>query len=154
MRPAETLTTPPTTRFEALHALYDNKQQWVRHYETLLAQLTPLSTTASLAICAYLLENADRLEYAPWFAALPAVITLFALWFNGWCDAEIKRQFDQIVLAEVGMCFYDIVVDGKPVLPEEYRLSPVRTRPIIWAGYVSQAISAVATVVTLIVILK
>lgn len=144
----------PTIKFEALHALYDNKQQWVRHYETLLAQLTPLSSTGALAICAYLLENFERLDHAAWFVAIPAGMTLFSLWFTWWCDSEIKRQFDQIVTAESGMGFYEIVVEGKPVLPAEYKASPARTRPIVWAGYAAQAVGAAAALVTLLVVLN
>lgn len=139
-------------RFEALHALYDNKQQWVRHYETLLAQLTPLSTTASLAISAYIADNAAGLTYAKWTLAIPLLLSLFALWFTWWCDAEIKRQFSQIVSAEIGMCFYEIEVEGNPVLPPEYKHSPIKTRPIVIAGYLSQAVSlaAIAAVVAVV----
>jgi hypothetical protein len=139
-------------RFEALQALYDNKQQWVRHYETLLAQLTPISTTASLAISAYIAENSDNIVYAKWTLTIPLVISLFALWFNWWCDAEIKRQFDQIVSAEIGMGFYEILVEDKHVLPPEYKDSPIRTRPIVWAGYVSQSISLIAITIVALVI--
>ncbi len=139
-------------RFEALHALYDNKQQWVRHYETLLAQLTPLSTTASLAISAYIADNATVLTYAKWTLAIPLLLSLFALWFTWWCDAEIKRQFSQIVSAEIGMCFYEIEVEGNPVLPAEYKHSPIKTRPIVIAGYLSQAdsLAAIAAVVAVV----
>lgn len=138
--------------FEALHALYDNKQQWVRHYETLLAQLTPLSTTASLAFSAYVAGNHDKLVYAKWVLMVPLVLTVFALWFTWWCDAEIKRQFSQIISAEIGMGFYEIAVDGKQVLPQMYKSSSVTTRPIVIAGYLSQAVSlvAIAAVTTLV----
>lgn len=139
-------------RFEALHALYDNKQQWVRHYETLLAQLTPLSATASLAISAYIADNVADLTYAKWSLVVPLVLTLFALWFSWWCDQEIKRQFSQIVAAEIGMCFYEIEVEGQPVLPQMYKNSPIKTRPIVIASYLAQAISlaAIAAVILFI----
>lgn len=139
-------------RFEALHALYDNKQQWVRHYETLLAQLTPLSTTASLVFSAYIADNATQLTYAKWTLIVPLVLSLFALWFTWWCDAEIKRQFSQIVTAEIGMGFYEIEVEGKSVLPAMYKDSPVTTRPIVIAGYLSQAVSlgAIAAVIAIV----
>lgn len=139
-------------RFEALHALYENKQQWVRHYETLLAQLTPLSATTSLAFSAYIADKSGQLTYAKWTLIIPLALSLFALWFTWWCDSEIKRQFRQIVSAETGMGFYQIIVDDKPVLPIEYKDSPVKTRPIIFASYFSQAISltAVAAVVKII----
>ncbi|GEM_PF-2373285 len=139
-------------RFEALHALYDNKQQWVRHYETLLAQLTPLSTTASLALCAYLAENRSQIDMARLYLLLPLALTGFALWFTWWCDAEVKRQFRQIVTAETGMGFYDIEVEGEPVLPAMYKDSPVTTRPIVWAGYASQAISLLVIVIVAVLL--
>ena len=139
-------------RFEALHALYDNKQQWVRHYETLLAQLTPLSTTASLAISAYIADKADTLAYAKWTLLVPLVLSLFALWFTWWCSAEIKRQFKQIITAEIGMGFYDIEVDGEPVLPAIYKNSSISTRPIVIAGYMSQAVSLIAIVAVLLLV--
>ena len=141
-------------RFQALHALYDNKQQWVRHYETLLAHLTPLSTTASLVISAYIADNADTLAYAKWSLLVPLVLSLFALWFTWWCSAEIKRQFKQIVTAEIGMCFYDIEVDGEPVLPSVYKESPIKTRPIVVAGYLSQAVSLTAVLAVMLLVGK
>jgi len=142
-----------TSRFEALRALYDNKQQWVRHYEALLAQIIPLSTTASLSICAYLIQNPHSVRYPLGLIALPVTLTVFAAWFIWWCDAEIKRQFDQIVIAEIGMCFYEIRVEGREVLPSFYRNSPNKMRPMVIAGYVAQATSVVGILVSSIVLL-
>lgn len=139
-------------KFEALQTLYNNKQHWVRHYETLLVHLTPLSTTASLVVSAYIAENSGDIAYAKWTLAIPLVLSLFALWFNWWCDAEIKRQFDQIVSAEVGMGFYEVLVEGKHVLPRKYKDSPAVTRPIVWAGYISQTVSLLAIAVVAVVI--
>ncbi len=139
-----------TAGFEALHALYSNKQQWVRHYETLLSQLIPISTAASLGILAYIAENRLEIELAKAFMLVPVLIISFTVWFTGWCDTEIKRQFDQIVSAEVGMGFYKITVNRGSVhhvLPKEYMDSPVTTRPIVKAGYVSQIVSFIALLI-------
>ncbi|MEM8935759.1 MAG: hypothetical protein AAGC77_05070 [Pseudomonadota bacterium] len=127
--------------FEALHALYDNKQQWVRHYETLLAQVTPISTTASLALAAFVAENNVSSNSAYVILSVPFVLICFTIWFNKWCDEEIRRQFQQIVAAEKGMGFYEFVIDGQELLPQRYLNSPVRTRPIIYAGYALQAVA-------------
>ena len=93
-------------------------------------------------------DGSSTLLYAPEDALslwstyrLPLGLTVFALWFTWWCDAEVKRQFGQIVTAEIGMGFYDIDVEGEPVLPAMYKNSPVVTRPIVWAGYVAQTVS-------------
>ena len=128
-------------RFQSLHALYENKQQWVRHYETMLGQINPISTTLSLGIAAFLAENHIGNNIENIFLLVPAVLILFTTWFNWWCDKEIRRQFDQIVIAEKGMGFYNYQVEGKAVLPKEYENSPHKTRPIILAGYVLQLIS-------------
>lgn len=127
--------------FEALHALYDNKQQWVRHYESLLAQITPISTTASLGLAAYVSENAISSNSTFVILTVPFVLICFTIWFNKWCDDEIRRQFKQIVAAEKGMGFYDFVVDGQEVLPLRYLDSPIRTRPIVYAGYALQLVA-------------
>ena len=124
--------------FEALHALYDNKQQWVRHYETMLCQVTPISTTATLGIAAYMAQIGASGSISLVLLAVPLVLIGFTLWFNRWCDLEIRRQFNQIVLAEKGMGFYNYRIDGEDVLPARYLKSPVRTRPIIYAGYIMQ----------------
>ena len=97
--------------------------------------------TETAAICAYLAENRATIDHAQFYLALPLGLTVFALWFTWWCDAEVKRQFGQIVTAEIGMGFYDIDVEGEPVLPAMYKNSPVVTRPIVWAGYVAQTVS-------------
>ena len=137
-------------RFEALHALYENKQQWVRHYETMLGQINPISTTISLGMAAFLVENnmSNRFELA--FIIIPLVLICFTIWFNWWCDKEIRRQFDQIVIAEKGMGFYDYKVDGKAVLPKSYENSPQKTRPIILSGYVLQAVSLLALIAAIV----
>jgi hypothetical protein len=132
---------PAHDRFEALHALYDNKQQWVRHYEILLAQLIPIGTTASIVFSAYLAEKYKDITLAKQLLLIPAAIILFTSWFLAWCDAEIKAQFEQIVSAEIGMGFYDIVVRDREVLPDDYQNSPRRMRPIIIAGWASQIVS-------------
>ena len=139
----------PDHRFEALHALYENKQQWVRHYETMLGQINPISTTLSLGIAAFLAENAVDTKFDYAFLIVPAVLIIFTLWFNWWCDQEIRRQFDQIVIAESGMGFYEFRVDGAAVLPSEYKNSPKKTRPIILSGYVLQAVSTIALLAAL-----
>lgn len=127
--------------FNALQALYNNKQQWVRHYESLLAQITPLSTTVSLGIIAYVARSGSISASAKLALIIPGTLILFTLWFNWWCDQEIKRQFAQIVLAEKGLGFYNRWVDGERVLPKFYEDSPIKTRPIIFAGYVLQLVS-------------
>ena len=66
------------------------------------------------------------------------------------CDKEIRRQFDQIVIAEKGMGFYDYKVDGKAVLPKSYENSPQKTRPIILSGYVLQAVSLLALIAAIV----
>lgn len=138
------METTDSLKMEALHALYDNKQQWVRHYETMLGQINPISTTISLGIIAFFAENPfnSNFEYA--FLCVPFILILFTVWFNWWCDREIRRQFDQIVIAEIGMGFYDYCVEDKPVLPNDYKESPHKTRPIILSGYVLQFVSALA----------
>ena len=131
----------PDKAFKALHALYDNKQQWVRHYERLLAQVTPLSTTASLGIAAFVAENNVSSTSSYVILAVPFVLICFTLWFNKWCDDEIRRQFQQIVAAEKGMGFYEFVIDGQSLLPKRYLDSPAKTRPIIYAGYILQMVA-------------
>lgn len=145
-------TESAAMRFEALHALYQNKQDWIRHYETLLAQLTPLSATTSLAFSAYIADKSSQLLYAKWTLIIPLVISMFSLWFTWWCDSEIRRQFRQIVTSEIGMGFYDIKVENEYVLPGEYKESPVTTRPIVVAGYLAQLISLIAFIAVLSVI--
>ena len=142
----ETANTAPATteipqrEFEALHALYHNKQEWVRHYETMLSQVTPISTTATLGIAAYMAEAGTHGPISLVLLAVPLLLIGFTLWFNRWCDREIRRQFDQIVLAEKGMGFYNYKVEGNDVLPQRYLKSPVKTRPIIYAGYIMQLV--------------
>jgi hypothetical protein len=132
---------PDRERFEALQALYVNKQQWMRHYEALVAQITPVSTTASIGICAYLADSQASIRFPHLTLLIPAVIVGFSLWFTWWSDSEIRRGFSQIVSVEIGMGFYDIEVEGEFVLPDRYRTASRRMRPIIAAGYVAQAVS-------------
>ncbi len=131
----------PDKGFAALHALYQNKQQWIRHYETLLAQITPISTTASIGIAAFISEADLSDNGAKILLMVPLMLVGFTIWFNAWCDGEIRRQFEQVVAAEKGMGFYDFIVDGQPVLPKRYFKSAVRTRPIILAGYALQVVA-------------
>lgn len=126
---------------ENLKLLYDNKQQWVRHYETLLAQITPLSTTFGLALVAYIAEGKASGSLGRILMLVPLVISIFNVWFNWWCDSEIKRQFHQIIIAERGMGFYEITVDGEKVLPDIYKNSSATTRPIVIAGFCLQAVT-------------
>ncbi|MEM7728364.1 MAG: hypothetical protein AAF311_03730, partial [Pseudomonadota bacterium] len=144
--------SPPDKRFEALHALYDNKQQWVRHYETLLGHINPVSTTVSIAIAAYIAENFESRILSYFGLAIPSILIAFTLWFNWWCDREIRRQFEQIVFAEIGMGFFDIQVNGSPVLPSSYRNSPNTTRPIIKAGYALQIAAVMIVLATFAIV--
>lgn len=131
----------PEHEFQALLGLYNNKQQWVRHYETLLTQITPLSTTASLGIAAYVAQVNVQNHYALIGLIVPLTLIAFTIWYTRWCDMEIRRQFDQIISAEKGMGFYEYWVDGKQVLPNPYQESADRPRPIVYAGYILQIVS-------------
>ena len=106
-------------------------------------QITPLSTTASIAIAAFGSEKTsgpdtltDLSELL--FVAGPILIIAFNTWFLLWCHREISEQFRQIVLAETGMGFYSYKVGGRAVLPERYRESPVRMRPTVRVGLMLQ----------------
>lgn len=128
---------------DALRVLYDNKQQWVRHYETSLARIPPLSTTGALSIAAYVLNSDPGTGLGASILSIAVIMTAFTLWFVWWCDQEIARQFDQIVSAETGMNFFDYWIDGNPVLPGIYEESGVRKRPIVVAGYALQVLSLI-----------
>jgi len=128
-------------KFHAYQLLYDNKQQWIRHYETLLAQITPLSTTGALGIIAYVADkDMDRL-----FLAAPAMIIGFNIWFICWCNRELRSSFMQLVQTEEVLGLYKLNESGKkPVLPEAYQKSGETIRPIIWAGFTLQFVSSIA----------
>ena len=128
-------------RYEALYALYLNKQQWMRHYEALVAQITPVSATASIGLCAYIAENHATIRYPELILMIPAVTIGFASWFTWWSDCEIRNGFSQIASTETGMGFYDLEVDGEFVLPIRYKQGARHMRPIVAAGYLAQVVS-------------
>ncbi|MDO9452535.1 MAG: hypothetical protein Q7J29_06705 [Stagnimonas sp.] len=127
--------------FEAMKALYDNKQQWVRHYEMLLGQINPISTTASLTLATFITEKGGPNNPQLFFVLVPIILIGFTFWFNWWCDKEIRSLFQQLILVEKGLGFFDLRVDGQEVLPSAYITSAIKTRPIIMSGYVLQGAS-------------
>lgn len=119
-------------QFSSLQLLFENKQNWVRHYETLLAQFNPLSTTVSLAVLAFIAQSGR--ENNTVFVALPICLSAFSIWFNVWCHIEIKNLFQQIVRIETALGFYDLSFSGQPLMDPKYKLSGAIMRPTIVSG--------------------
>lgn len=134
--------------FKALELLYNNKQMWVRHYENLLGKIIPVSGTAILSICAYLVANEIEMSTTLPIFAIGAGIFLFIAWYAIWCDLEIRAQFEQIIGAEGAMGMNLIMYQGKLILPEKYKKSANFPRPIVFSSYCILVICLLALIYT------
>jgi hypothetical protein len=130
---------------EILLKLYENKQAWVRHYETMLAGVNTLGITVVIGVLAFVAESGGANGW--WYFAIPLLLAVIGLYMNMWCSREIRNLFRQIVFIEEGFQLYDVKGADTFLLDPAYRNSPMSERTIIIFGLAAYAITIIASVV-------
>ncbi len=130
---------------EILLKLYENKQAWVRHYETMLAGVNTLGITVVIGVLAFVADDGSDAGW--WYFGIPVVLGMIGLYLNAWCSREIRNLFRQIVFIEEGFHLYDVKGENTFLLDPAYRNSPNSERTIIVFGLAAYAITIVASLV-------
>ena len=129
---------------DILLKLYENKQAWVRHYETMLAGVNTLGITVVVGVLAFVAESGAS---DGWFYfAIPLLLAGIGLYMNLWCSSEIRNLFRQIVFIEEGLQLYDVKGGASFLMDPAYRNSPVSERTVIVFGLAAYTITIVASV--------
>jgi len=100
---------------DALRAAYDNSQNWLRHYDTVLFTLTFFVVSVGIGYAAIKLQKSavviDKIGFSAGEGVeilFPVLLTMLSLCVTRYMDLEVRTAWKRVVRLEQAMGFYEV----------------------------------------------